>query len=1556
MLDARSAARCGSALALLVLFLAVGPVFAAGQLNISIPTGGSRHADGLNISYRLGDPLPAVITASVTSNLGTVPFTFSSSASWLQVTASQATTPATLQIQVNPAGLTVGTYTGTLTVITTISEGGRIYDWTDRSTITLTVTAPPPSTPAVVPTSLSFTGAVGQPIAPKSILLTSSPTSLPFVATSAQSWIGLSPASGVTGTSGASLSVSINTSSLPAGTSTGQIDVSLPGGTPATLSIPVSVTLTIAASTFQPPTPNLTGTAQQGASSVLLGSFSPVGTSTASLAFNVAVPPSAASWLSVTPSSGTTPAVVQVFANPQNLTPGPYSANLAVTLVNGDPAGYSVPVSFSVTAPPPVVFAVSLGAFDLNISTANPVSNTVPVTVSATQGSSPASAAFTVSTNQPWLKAVPTGGTTPSTIAISADASASPLAPGTYNGTVSISNEGVVRTNIQVSLTVATAGIAVFSSQQLEFTAQAGASSSASGAVAVNVTTTSTTPVDYKVTSNAPWIKITGYQIGTVTNTAYYTLGIDVNATSLSAGQVTGSITVTTVNAAGTVLGTDVANVKLNVTAPPAEVAVDRNLIRLDVVSGAAASQPASFGVTTATGTTAFTATTSTTWLSVTPTSGTGSQNITITVTPAQLGPGSYSGLITIAGPTSQATVNVQLNVVAPGALPFSLSPATVSLTTQSNVSQPASTVVSLSGLSETVLGNSVYQWSTSVQTAAGGQWLSASVNTSGFPFTLNISANPALLPVGTYTGTVSVYEQAGTTIQRDIPVTFTIQAPQLNSYASSVQTISEQAFTGAATPVRVAVGLAPKLAGLGFTTQVTMDSGAGWLSVANATGATMPATLEVVLNPASLTAGLYSGRVTFTATAGAGVVLENAVQSIPVQFVVVDPPQPQITVLNSAPVSFTLTAGSSSVNPTVAPLVTLGYTSTGTGSASVVSSSSWLRFNASSYNVSSAGITVFGYIDTGTAPSVPGTYSANYTINGPNGKVTDGSVTLLVTAGAPSIAVSPDASTITTGAGSFNLAGSAITIKNTGTSTFTFGVGTTSTGNWLGIGNGVNGGTLAPNQSAQIVPQAVGPLASGNYFGTVTVIASNGTANIQATHQVVLQVQPASIAGIHVDSAEPKSGPADGSNLTYSLTITNPSSQTLPFVVTSTSLTASSGGLGALAISPDTGNIAANSSRTISITGTAPSQSGLYGNAILFYINGIAFERDVIYSAVAASGPTCTVTRLIPLIQQPTPGASLSGSLPAVISAAVSDNCGNPLTGGTVTASFSNGDQVVALQSPAANGIWQGTWVPTSGADAEVTITLSVQDSTGAVQASAQRTVFIAATAGVPTVDKGGIVNGSDFSKPNIAQSGSYLSISGQNLASGDFAADNLPTQLGDTQVFLAETALGLSSVSPTHITAFVPFGLPINFSLPLQVVRGTSASVPQSIYITDKNPALFSSASPDAARAGVFTVTRAGSTFTVSTATPAKAGDLLTATATGLGWTADDGTVTGGVVLTIGGVSIVPSSAVLSPVLLGVYTVQATIPTGIAPGSQVPVTISVDGQASKAVTIAIQ
>ncbi len=1553
MLTARSASRVTCLLAIIVSLVAT----AYGAPSISYAAGSGRHAEGLNVTYTMGDPLPGLVAASVTSNLGSVPFTYAASAAWIQVTPSGSVTPATLQIQINPSGLAVGNYTGTLTVATTISQGGKIIDWTDTSTITLKVNAAPASTPNVSPGSLTFDGGVGQPIAPKGLNLSSAPTSLPYSITTSQGWIGVSPSSGVTGSSGAALTVTINPSGLAAGTHTGQIAISLPGGTPNTINVPVTLNLVSAATDIVPPSITLTGTGQQGAAAVLLGSFSPVGNSAASLGYTITIPGSAP-WLSATPLSGTTPANVQVYANPKDLTPATYNANLQVNLVNGNPASYTIPVSFTVTAPPPVNFGVSLAQFALNITTANPISSPpVPVTVSATQGAQAASEAFTVATDKPWLKAVPTAGTTPATIAISADASASPLAAGTYNGTVNISSGGAVQATVQVTLNVASSALAQFSSKQVSLAAQAGEQTSTSGSVALNVTTQSADPLNYRVTSNRPWLTLIGSTLDTVSSASPKTLAVDVDARTLNAGTSVATLMLETLDMLGNTIGTDTAAVTAIISAPPAEIALDRNLLNLNAVSGAAPSTLGSLAVTTGAGGTAFTVTKTAAWLTVTPTSGHGSQMLAVKVDPSQLGPGDYSDTITVSGPTSQATANVQLTVVAPGALPFTLSPATVALTTFSNVPQPPSQIVTLTGVDSAALGNNIYKWSTTVSTVNGGGWLAASLDTSSFPFTVTVFASPSSLNAGTYNGTVTVIENAGSIIQHDIPVTFTIQNPVANSYALSLQTVSKKLLTGSTVPYQQNVALVPKLSGLTFTSQLTMDNGAGWLSLANSTGNTMPATMDIVLTPTSLPAGIYTGKVTYTAVGGTGVVVQDPMQSVSVRMVIKDPPPPEIVVRSSSQVSFQFTAGSSVVSPDNSPLVTLGYTSIGFATATVTSSANWLRFTAPSYEVTSDGVTVFASVDPGSAPSVPGTYSATYLVNGPNGKVTEGSVTLLVLGGAPTVALTPQASSIVVTAGSFNTAGSPVTLQNTGTSSVSFGVSTSSSG-WLGIANGMTGGTLAPNQSVQIVPSAVGNLAAGNRFGSLTVIATNGTANVMATHQVVLQVQSPDLSGISVEQPGSQSGPADGSPLTYTIRITNPTAQSLPFVITSTVLTSAGGSLTDLSISPDLGSIGPNANQEITIQAKAPVSGGLFGNAIMLFINGIGFQRNITYSSLAAAGSGCVVDHLIPVIQQPSDRANLAGSLPVVITAIVSDNCGTPLTNGTVTASFSNGDDVVALRSPAGDGIWQGTWVPTSTTDPEVAISVSALDGAGTMEGAAEQTVFVTATAGVPTINSGGIVNAADFSSPNIAQTGSYISISGQNLASGEFSSDsdvNLPTLLGDTQVLLAGTPMGLKAVSPTAITAFVPNGLPVDFSLPLQVVRGDLESVPQNLYITDKNPALFL-ASNDETRPGLFVVTRGGTSFQVDVDHPALAGDVLTVTATGLGWTDGDGKVTGAVVLKIGGVSIIPSSSTLASGVIGVYEVTVTVPAGITPGNEVPVTISVDGQASKAVTIAIQ
>jgi uncharacterized protein (TIGR03437 family) len=60
--------------------------------------------------------------------------------------------------------------------------------------------------------------------------------------------------------------------------------------------------------------------------------------------------------------------------------------------------------------------------------------------------------------------------------------------------------------------------------------------------------------------------------------------------------------------------------------------------------------------------------------------------------------------------------------------------------------------------------------------------------------------------------------------------------------------------------------------------------------------------------------------------------------------------------------------------------------------------------------------------------------------------------------------------------------------------------------------------------------------------------------------------------------------------------------------------------------------------------------------------------------------------------------------------------------------------------------------------------------------------------------------------------------------------------------------------------------------------------------------------------------------------------------------------------VTVTVGGVSAAVPFAGLAPGFVGLYQVNATVPTGVAPGASVPVVLSVAGAASVPVTVAIQ
>jgi uncharacterized protein (TIGR03437 family) len=298
-----------------------------------------------------------------------------------------------------------------------------------------------------------------------------------------------------------------------------------------------------------------------------------------------------------------------------------------------------------------------------------------------------------------------------------------------------------------------------------------------------------------------------------------------------------------------------------------------------------------------------------------------------------------------------------------------------------------------------------------------------------------------------------------------------------------------------------------------------------------------------------------------------------------------------------------------------------------------------------------------------------------------------------------------------------------------------------------------------------------------------------------------------------------------------------------------------------------------------------------------------------------------------------------------------VVDDCGDAFNTGSVIVSFSDGDPPIGMLA-IGNGNWAGTWVPQNNS-AGFTVRADAQQLplTGSAQVSGQ----VLSNPTVPVVSKGGIVSNADFaSAPAL---GLLVSIFGSGLADGSLGDTGvpLPPQLGSTSVVLSGVELPLLYVSNTQVNVAIPFNIQTNTSQQLVVLRGNAVSVPVSLAVFASEPSILSASGSGSGQGLIFnavTGTRA------DTNAPAGAGDYLVMYALGLGAVTPnlaiaDGTpsapyeyAVGTVTVTIGGVPATVLFAGLTPGYVGLYQVNVAMPSGVAAGSQAPVTVSVAGK----------
>lgn len=290
----------------------------------------------VSFTYQTGGAAPAAQTVNLSSSSGALSYTAAASAAWLTVTPASGSTPGALSIGVSPTGLTAGTYTGTVTVTAAGASNSPL-----KVNVSLTVTAVSTNPSLnVTPGNLMFNYLSGSTSpGSQNISIASSGSALNFTAAATGgSWLTITPASGSTPST---VKVSANPSGLAAGTYNGTVTITASGAANTPQTVPVKLVVTTQGSGRLRVWPSRavvfdyqSGQSEPGAKNIrVMSTGAPLSFTASALG---------GTWVSVTPSGGTTPGSLSISANPTGLAAGTYSATVKITAPGS--SGVSVPV------------------------------------------------------------------------------------------------------------------------------------------------------------------------------------------------------------------------------------------------------------------------------------------------------------------------------------------------------------------------------------------------------------------------------------------------------------------------------------------------------------------------------------------------------------------------------------------------------------------------------------------------------------------------------------------------------------------------------------------------------------------------------------------------------------------------------------------------------------------------------------------------------------------------------------------------------------------------------------------------------------------------------------------------------------------------------------------------------------------------------------------------------------------------------------------------------------------------------------------------------------
>jgi uncharacterized protein (TIGR03437 family) len=855
------------------------------------------------------------------------------------------------------------------------------------------------------------------------------------------------------------------------------------------------------------------------------------------------------------------------------------------------------------------------------------------------------------------------------------------------------------------------------------------------------------------------------------------------------------------------------------------------------------------------------------------------------------------------------------------------------------------------------------------ISTIAGGALTGFSGD--GGPSTSAALNQPTGLAIGG-DGTIYIADAGNNRIRAVLPASAQISI--------STNQLSFSATSGGERTPQQNIALTASLAGVSFNgLPFTASTDVPWLVVTPNTGTT-PSSIGVVVDPDTLGVGTSQAVIRVNAPGAS-----PAQVAINVSATVTTAIPPRLAI-DSNQLSFSEQAGAGASLRVVSVSNSGGGVLNVTATATTARGGNWLSVGSNTGQVK-PGAPLSLAVTANPANLAAGTYTGKVSISSDQNQA-EVAVSLVVTAPQATMVISQTGLTFTGVAQGGTPLPQSFGILNSGSGTmnFTATASTLSGGsNWLSI-SPTSGTVARPLLDAPLINVSVNTagLAPGDYYGRIDVTAPSAI-NSPQTVTVVLNVLPAgSNPGPQVrpsgliftgvaGGVKPGSQIVSVGNLTPA-PLQYGSSQT--YVVPGNWLvnvpsndTVMPNNPSQIVVQPDFGALPQGISRAFLNLGFSDGSSRTVSVLTVLAPPGSS-SPDAREGESTAGG--CSPSTLNIILTSSEQSFRASSNQPSTIGAQIVDDCGTALTpdrGGVgVTTSFSNGDPGLNMvHTP--QGRWSGSWQPRNTAQSSMRATITaflILPGGKTLANQLDMNVTLTNGARVPVVTPGKVLNGASFVPETPVAPGSLISIFGSQLADG-VALGNAPfqTTLGGTQVVLGGKPAPLLYTSDGQINAQVPFDVPVNSQLQLLIQRGTALSVGDSLTVAPAQPAVFTQSEQGT---GQGSIVNGVTNVVADPSASVGAGDVVAIYCTGLG-PVDPPVASGAVApnaplsrtindvtVTIGGIPAALNFAGLAPGLAAVYQVNAVVPAGVTAGGSVPVVLTVAGQISPPVTIAVR